>query len=41
MRIQVKNYGTILTSRPAGREAALVMKNSILLKDNEKIKLDF
>ena len=41
MKIQAKNYGTILTSRPAGREAALVMKNSILLKKNEKIKLDF
>jgi len=41
MKILVKNYGTILTSRPAGREAALVMKNNILLKKEEKIKLDF
>lgn len=41
MRIDLKHYGTILTSRPAGREAALAMKANIRLAAGEKIELDF
>ena len=41
MRIQVKQYGNILTSRPMGREAALVMKTQLKPADGEKIELDF
>lgn len=41
MKIQVKKYGTILSSRPAGREAALVMKTSLRPKPRETIELDF
>ncbi len=42
MQIEVKKFGTILTSRPAGREASLIVKS--YLKPNnirEKIELDF
>lgn len=41
MRIEIKKFGVILTSRPAGREAALATKAYISLKSDEKIELDF
>jgi hypothetical protein len=41
MRIKLKQYGDILTSRPAGREAALAMKALLRLSPAEKIELDF
>jgi len=41
VRIELKSYGTILTSRPAGREAALAMKTQIKLTANEKVELSF
>ena len=41
MRIELKQYGAILTSRPAGREAALAMKTRIQPAAGERIELDF
>ena len=41
MRIKLKSYGAILTSRPAGREAALAMKANTRPAAGEKIELDF
>jgi len=41
MKIEIKKFGEILTSRPAGREAALATKAYIRLKPDEKIELDF
>lgn len=41
MRIKLKQYGEILTSRPAGREAALAMKAYQRPAEGEKIELDF
>jgi hypothetical protein len=41
MKIQIKKFGTILSSRPAGREAALVMKSTLRPGPREKIELDF
>lgn len=41
MRIALKKYGQILTSRPAGREAALAMKSTVKPADEEIIELDF
>lgn len=41
MRIKLKQYGGILTSRPAGREAALAMKAHIRPAAGENIELDF
>lgn len=42
MIIQVKKFGDMLISRPAGREAYLAAKAYILPKDSsEKIVLDF
>jgi len=43
MIIQIINFGEILMSRPAGREAFLMAKAYILkeIKDNEEITLDF
>ena len=41
MKIQIKKFGTILTSRPAGKDAALAMRSFIILKSQEKIELDF
>lgn len=41
MKIEIKKFGEILTSRPAGREAAMATKAYIRLKPNEKIELDF
>ncbi len=41
MKIEIKKFGSILTSRPAGKEAALAMKAYLRPKDGEKITLDF
>ncbi len=41
MRIKLKQYGRILTSRPAGREAALAMKARLRPAAGERIELDF
>lgn len=41
MRIMLKQYGEILTSRPAGREAALAMKARLSPAAGEPIELDF
>ncbi len=41
MKIDLKQYGAILTSRPAGREAALAMKTHVKPAGGEKIELDF
>ena len=41
MRIPLKKYGQILTSRPAGREAALAMKAIVKPAADETIELDF
>ena len=41
MKIRLKQYGDILTSRPAGREAALAMKSHLKPVAGEKIELDF
>ena len=41
MKVPLKNYGQILTSRPDGREAALTMKATVKLADDETIELDF
>jgi len=43
MRIELKEFGEILVSRPAGKEAYLAMKAYILkgLDKNELIEIDF
>ena len=41
MRIEIKKFGNILTSRPAGREAALAMRAYIKPNSTEPIELDF
>ncbi len=41
MKIELKKFGNILNSRPAGREAALVIKAYISPDSEEKIELDF
>ncbi len=41
MRIPLKKYGQILTSRPAGREAALAMQTTVRPAADETIELDF
>ena len=42
MKIEVKKFGLILVSRPAGREALSVIKAYLKPKnDQEKIELDF
>lgn len=41
MRIKLKEFGAILTSRPAGREAALAIKAYLRPTAGEKIELDF
>jgi len=43
MKIELKNYGEVLISRPAGREAYLAM-SAYNLKDvaeNEEVEIDF
>ena len=43
MKIKIKKFGEILISRPAGREAFLVMSAYLLkgLKKDELIEIDF
>lgn len=43
MRIEIKKFGEILTSRPAGREAFLVMSAYLMkdLSEDETIEIDF
>ena len=41
MRIKLKRFGNILNSRPAGREAALVLKAYQKPAEDEKIEIDF
>lgn len=43
MRLEIKKFGDILISRPAGREAYLVMLSYLSkdIKKNEKIIIDF
>jgi hypothetical protein len=41
MKVAVKKFGEILTSRPAGREAGLTMKAYFKPKTGERIELDF
>ncbi len=41
MKIRLEKFGEILTSRQAGREAALVIRAYQRPKKGEKIKLDF
>ena len=41
MKVPLKNYGQILTSRPDGREAALTMKATFKPTDDEALELDF
>ena len=41
MRIQVKKFGEILTSRPAGHDAALAIKAYFKPGPEEPIELDF
>jgi len=42
MIIQIKKFGDTLISRPEGRDAALVIRNNFLIKNNEdQVTLDF
>ncbi|MBF8280486.1 MAG: hypothetical protein HW383_259 [Candidatus Magasanikbacteria bacterium] len=42
MRLELKKFGLVLTSRPAGKEAYLAAKAYSLPKDEqEKIEIDF
>jgi len=42
MRIALKQFGTILVSRPAGKEAFLALQARLKeIKTNEKIEIDF
>lgn len=41
MKIEIKKFGTILNSRPAGKEAALTIKAYIKPENHENIELDF
>ena len=42
MKLEIKKFGEILTSRPAGREAALTtLAYESNLKSGEKVSLDF
>jgi hypothetical protein len=42
MKIEIKKFGSMLISRPEGRDAALVLKNQILPQNtSKKIELDF
>lgn len=43
MKIELKKFGNMLISRPAGREAFLIMKSSLIknLDKNELIEIDF
>lgn len=41
MKIEVKKFGNILSSRPSGREAALTIRAYIAPESDERIELDF
>ncbi|MBI4268254.1 DUF4325 domain-containing protein [Candidatus Uhrbacteria bacterium] len=43
MRIHIKQFGTVLSSRPAGKEALLALRSSLLrdVKKTEELELDF
>lgn len=42
MKIEIKKFGTVLTSRPAGKEAYLSARAYLLPKDkNERVEIDF
>lgn len=42
MRIELKKFGAVLISRPAGKEAYLSARAYLLPKDkNEKVEIDF
>ena len=41
MKVQVKKFGEILSSRPAGREAGLTIKAYFKPEPGDRIKLDF
>lgn len=43
MRIELKKFGNMLISRPAGREAFLIMQSSLIkgLDENELIEINF
>lgn len=42
MKIELKKFGTVLTSRPAGKEAYLVARAySVPKEGQEKIEIDF
>lgn len=42
MQIDLKKFGTVLVSRPAGKEAFLVLQPALLgIADGEKIEIEF
>ena len=41
MKVEVKKFGDILTSRPAGREAGLAIKAYFKPAPGDKMELDF
>lgn len=41
MRVEIKKFGEILTSRPAGRDAGLAIKAYFQPKPGESLELDF
>ncbi len=41
MKVEIKKFGEILTSRPAGREAGLTIKAYFKPETGDKIELDF
>lgn len=41
MKIDIKKFGNILTSRPAGKEAALAMRSYFKPQAGENLELDF
>jgi hypothetical protein len=41
MKVDVKKFGEILSSRPAGREAGLAIKAYFKPKPGDRIELDF
>jgi len=41
MKVEIRKFGEILTSRPAGREAGLTIKAYFKPQPGERIELDF
>ena len=41
MKVEVKKFGEILTSRPAGREAGLAIRAYFKPESDDRIELDF